>query len=981
MKRFILFLVSMVLFVGNYGMSAQTASVSGTVTDETGVPMTGVAVTVKNTMKGTLTDIDGKYVIAANAGEVLVFDFLGFEIQEITVGAEKVVNVTLKEQSTLLDQVVVVGYGTMESKMITSSIASVSGDNLLAGVGGVSVANALRGKVGSLVIAGSDSPNAGQTLQLRGMASVNAGKGPLVVIDGMPGGDIRSVLPEDIESIDVLKDASAGAIYGSRASGGVILITTKNANSLSEGTVRLTYTGELTHKTVMKRPDVLSAAEYLEFRKDEGAVDYGGEFDWYDAMINKNNFSHKHTINLQANSKVASVYGTFQYNDNEGIAIFDERTDIAGRINANFRLLNGWMNIGVKADYRQARRDSRTPNFAQAVRNNPTRSAYDPTSKTGYNVWQFETLEYNTIADSALRDYDGLDKWFKPEVSLKLNILPVDGLSYTQNMGYELRQWELHTFRNENHKTELDNNRRGTAYLGFSKTENVNAEGFFNYTKMFGEHSVNATAGYSYYEGNGESFSIENYDFPVQGIKYWDIGTGSFHKLGQSEISSSKNVTQKLLAFFGRVNYDYDSRYIASASIRRESSSKFAKNNRWGTFWSASAGWRISGEDFMENATWVSDLKVRAAYGVTGNSDFSTFYGALAYGSDGYFMMPNTGQYAVVYGPSINLNPDLKWEEQHGWNLGVDYSFFDNRLYGKFDWYNRKVVDMLYSVQVSQPPYAQQTMMQNIGNMRNRGWEFEIGADIVRTKDWKYSTNFIFSHDKTQILTLWGNSTYYEYAGFPAPGSPGNAIRMEEGTTIGQFYILKCAGIDEKTGDYLIYNKDGDIIQGKDSKAADKQYTGNFVPKVMASWNHSLSWKNLDFSMDLRSWIDFDVYNTLDMYYGIRSQAGTNALKSAYGKHKALTQEKKLTDYYLEDGSFLKIDAINIGYTLPLAGQTKNFIQNLRVYGTVNNVATFTGYTGMDPEVNVTGIDGGIEWWDGFYPRTRSFILGVQLTF
>ncbi len=411
-------------------------------------------------------------------------------------------------------------------------------------------------------------------------------------------------------------------------------------------------------------------------------------------------------------------------------------------------------------------------------------------------MWLNETLEYNTIADSNLRDYEGLDKWFMPEVSFKLNILPVQGLTFNQTLGYELRQWEEHTYTYKTSRGEIENARKGTAYLGFSKTENINAEGYGSYIRSWDKHNLNAMVGYSYYEGNGESFNMTNYDFSVEGVKYWDIGTGTYLKKGLASMGSSKNVTTKLFSYFGRVNYDYDNRYLLSASLRRESSSKFMKNNRWGTFWSVSGGWRISDEKFMENASWVSDLKIRAAYGVTGNSSFSTSYGALAYGSDGYFMMPNTGNYNIVYGPSINLNEDLKWEEQHGWNIGIDYSFFDDRLYGKFDWYNRKVVDMLYSVKVPQPPYPNTDMMKNIGSMTNRGWEFEIGADIVRSKDWSYTTNIILSHDKTKITTLYGDSTFFEDSGFPAPGSPGNAKRVEEGTTIGQFYLLKGAGID-----------------------------------------------------------------------------------------------------------------------------------------------------------------------------------------
>ncbi|MBO5331435.1 MAG: SusC/RagA family TonB-linked outer membrane protein [Alistipes sp.] len=965
---------------------AQAGKVAGKVTDASGTPLIGVSVTVKDTVKGTATDVDGNYALDAQKTDVLVFEFLGYKTQEITVGSQTVINVSLVEDMTAIDQVVVVGYGTMEKKMVTSSVSSVSGDALMPGAGNVSVANALRGKVGSLVISGTDSANAGQSLQLRGSASINGGTGPLVVIDGMPGGDIRSVLPEDIKSIDVLKDASAGAIYGSRAAGGVILITTKNASGLDEGTVRLSYTGEFSHKDVLKRPDVLNAEEFLEYRALQGAVDYGDNFNWYEEMLNKDNFSQKHTVNLQANSKKASIYATFQYNDLQGVAMEDERQDIAGRVNANFKAVEGWLDIAVKADYRRAVRNNNNPNFAQAIRNNPTRGAYDDKSNTGYNIWLYEDLQYNTIAAVKLYDYWGLDQWFKPEVSAKLNILPVQGLSYTQTMGYELRQWENHTYRWSTHQDEVSVNRKGTAYQGFSKTENINSEGYFNYINSFDKHNINATLGYSYYEYNNEGFNMTNYDFPVEATAVWDIGTGMYNKLGQASMSSSKAITQKLMSYFARVNYDYDGKYIVSASFRRESSSKFAKNNRWGNFWSVSAGWRISDEPWMENVSWIDDLKLRAAYGVTGNSDFSASYASMSYGSDGYFMMPASGNYAIAYGPAVTLNPSLKWEEQRGWNFGLDFSLFDNRLYGKFDWYNRKVVDMLFSVSVPQPPYALTSQMQNIGSLRNMGWEFEIGADIVRNKDWNYSTNFIFSHDRTEVLNLYGNGTFIDNAGFPSPGTPGNAHRLQEGRVFGEFYMRECVGIDKETGDFLIKHdtEDGkwEAIQGQKSSTDDRRTVGNYVPKVMASWNNRVSYKNWDFSMDIRSWIDFDVYNTLEMYFGLQKENDINLLKAAYTKNKDITQEKQLCSYFLQDGSFLKIDAINLGYTLPLKEKTNGLIQSLRIYGNINNVCTITGYEGMDPEVNVIGHSAGIEWWNsGFYPRARTYTLGVQLTF
>ncbi len=951
--------------------------VTGRVTDSSGTPLPGVTLVIKGRTTGTITDADGRYVLPEVPFDAsLVFSFVGMRSQEIQVDGRNIINITMADETIGIEEVVAIGYGTMEKKQVTSSISSVESKDLIAGVGGSSVAHALQGKVSGLIISGSDSPNSSNTLQLRGVASVNAGQTPLVVIDGMPGGDIRSVIQEDILSIDVLKDASAGAIYGTRAAGGVILITTRQGQARQDGKVNFTYTGEVTFKQERSRPEVLSAEEYLAH--DRG-TDYGSSVDWWNELINDNPTSQKHEINISGGSKFAQIYTTFMYNNDRGIAIEDERTDYAGRFNANFNFLDGWLELKTHVDYRQAKRNNNAPNFQQALRNNPTRSPYDADSQTGYNVWLNESLDYNVLADSKLYDYNGLDKWFKPDATVKLNIRSLPGLSFQQTFAYENRQWELQTYRSKYHREELENDRTGTAYIEFSKTENKSVEGYASYINNFGKNAVNAVAGYSYYEYNNEGYSMTNYNFTNDLVGVWDIGEGSYLSDGDASMSSNKAITQRLFSLYARANYVYDDKYMVTGTFRHEGSSKFSENNKWGNFWSVSGGWRISKESFMKNVRAVNDLKLRAGYGVTGNNDFGADYAATMYGSDAYWLLPD-GTWAYTYGKTKNINPDLKWEEQHEWNGGIDYSLFDNRLYGKFDVYRRKVKGMIYSVQVSQPPYTEQTMYENIGNMENKGWEFEIGGDIVRNKNWKYSTSMNFSNNKTRILTLWGNQTYYDYDSFPAPGSPGTAIRIEEGATVGSFYLWKFAGFDEN-GDFLLYDKDNDVIPASEKTDEDKRHVGNYMPKLIIAWNHRLSYKNWDLTVNMRSWIDFDVYNTIDMYFGLPTTSSElNVLKKAYTKNAGITGEKQLCDYFLDDGTFLKIDAINLAYNLNLKKYTR-FDSNARLYLTVNNVATFTKYSGIDPEVDVTGLDGGIEWFNGLYPQTRTYTLGIQLTF
>lgn len=951
-------------------------TVTITVTDESG-PLIGANVTVKGTTNGNTTDANG-YVMLQNVPDnaVITVSYIGYVSKEIPLDNQTSLRVRLVEDTKTLDEVVVIGYGTMEKKQVTSAVTSLSADDLMVGVSGSDISSALQGKIGGLIMTNLGSANSSTTFQLRGMTSINAGRAPLVVIDGFPGGDIRSLTQDDIKSIDVLKDASAGAIYGTRAASGVILITTKSGSN-TDGKVKLTYSSEFTKKQNYNAPEMLSGREYAQH---EIGTDYGSDVDWWDELINHNNFSQKHHLALEMGTEKAQVYTSFFYEKNQGIALQDERQDYGGRVNANFKLFDDWLEVRPNVDYRQAMRNNHYPNFQQALRNNPTRSPYDPESETGYNVWLNEQLDYNVVADAMLSTYEGLDKWFKPEVTFKLNIKPIPGLSYQQVLGYENRQWEHHFYNSRNHRDELEESRKGYAHLAFSKTENLTSEGYATYIKEFkGGHNLNAVAGYSYFENNGENFNMSNYNFAVDGVKFWDIGAGSYLSDGKAGMSSGKNITERLFSLFARANYSYQDKYLLQASIRHEGSSKFAADNRWANFWSLSAGWRISNEKFMEDIKWVDDLKVRFGYGVTGNNDFSASYMANMLGSDAYWMLPN-GEWAYSYGKTQNVNQNLGWEEKKEWNLGLDFSFFDNRLYGKFDYYRRKVDNLIYSVKVPQPPYTQGSQWQNIGSMESKGWEFEVGGDIIRTKDFVWTSNLNLSHNTGKILTLWGNNTYYNGNGFVAPGSPGDAARMEEGSTIGSFYLWKFAGFDDDGG-FLLYNKDGEVIPAAQKTENDKQYMGNYTPKLVVGWSHTLAYKNFDLGINLRSWIDFDVYNTINMYFGIQGQGNTNVLKAAYGKFSHIKGEKQICDYYLEDGTFLKIDAITLGYTLPMKKYTK-FIDRIRLYGTVGNVCTITGYSGMNPEVNITGWEGGTEkFWSDFYPVVRTYTLGLQLNF
>ena len=445
--------------IGSESVMQKDRTVTVIVSDSSG-ELIGANVLVKGTTLGNVTDLNGCVVLQhVPSNAILEISFIGYKTKEVPVKDQSLIKVTLLEDSKTLEEVVVVGYGTMEKKQVTSAVTSLSADDMLQGVGGADITTALQGKISGLLLQNNGSVNGGTTIQLRGMTSINAGRSPLVVIDGFPGGDIRSINQDDIKSIDVLKDASAGAIYGTRAASGVILITTKSGSN-TNGKARLTYSTEFSKKQDWGKPRMLTADEY---REHQVGIDYGDDVDWWEELIDDNNFSQKHNLSIDLGTENARMYASFFYQKNEGIAIDDSRQDYGGRINANFKLFDGWLEVRPNVDYRQAWRNNNWPNFQQALRNNPTRSPYDPESETGFNVWTGENLDYNVLANAQLYDYEGLDKWFKPEVSFKLNIKAVLGLSFTQTLGYENRQWELHQFRSRYHLDEINNNRNGWA--------------------------------------------------------------------------------------------------------------------------------------------------------------------------------------------------------------------------------------------------------------------------------------------------------------------------------------------------------------------------------------------------------------------------------------------------------------------------------------------------------------------------------------
>lgn len=959
---------------GNWRGTAEAPAViiKGTVMNDKNEPLVGASVVIKGTTIGTTTGEDGSFKLesSGNSGAIIV-SFTGYTTQELSFSGESSLKVKLLPLVKVVDEVVVIGYGTSTRKDLTTAISTIKPKDFVQGA--VSPLLSIQGKIPGLNVVSDNGtdPNAGITLQLRGINSINASQGPLVVIDGVPGGDLRTVVKEDIESIDVLRDASAAAIYGTRASGGVILITTKKAKA---GQLNVTFTTELFMETLRKRPEVLSAAEYLEHQRGD---DLGHSTDWYEQVTNKNPFSQRYVLNLNGGQENARISATLNARNANGMAIGSDRQEIGGRVNTYFKILDGLLELTSNISYQQTKRN-RTDNniFNMAMLLNPTDTPFDPADVTGYKIPTGGYDYFNPLAEVKLRKDAVQSKTLLANARLKLNI--TKSLSSSAMFAINSNNDYERYYRSSQHRISRANNVAGYASQKYGQSSNRTFEWTGNYRKSFlNAHTVDAVVGYTYQDFNGEGFDANNSDFSVDGLGENDLGNGRFLKDGRAGMGSYKNPTVKLAAFFGRVSYNYLDRYLVTASVRREGSSKFAKENRWGTFPGVSVAWRISQESFLKNSRFLSDLKLRGGYGETGNEGFGSETAFRMYSPDTWWLV--NGQWVTTYGVRHNQNANIKWEVKKELNVGLDFGLFDNRITGSFDIYNRKVKDLLYAISVSQPPAIYENTIMNVGSMENKGFEGSITGVIVSNKNWDYSSTIVFSHNKSYLTTLYGSNSFIDRKSLPGPGSPGNAVRLYPGEEIGRFFIWRSAGFTEE-GNWMLYDKSGKPfdVSKQPKKQEDKSFVGNAVPRLILSWNHTVRYKNFDAGVYMRSWLGYDVFNMINMYYGIASVKNINVLKDSYQKYSHIKGEKELSDFWLEKGNFLKLDALTLGYTF-----TKDMIkpfQGLRVYATGRDLFVITKYSGLDPEVNINGLEPGFEELN-VYPKTRTFMVGVQVNF
>lgn len=960
--------------------------VTGKVKDSSGEPVIGASVVVKgNNTMGTITDFDGNFMLDVPTKSVLVISYIGYVTQEVPTVEKKSLEIILKEDTKTLDEVVVIGYGTQRKGDVTSSVASVKADNFVKGAV-KDVGQLIQGKVAGLAITNPNGDPTGSTqIRLRGTNTIGgANTAPLVLIDGIPG-ELGTVAPEDVESVDVLKDGSAAAIYGTRGTNGVILITTKQAKGVDINQVE--YNGYVSTSLIAKKLDMLNADEFRTLYPDQ---DHGADTDWIDE-ISRTPISHVHNLSLMGGNSKTNYIANLNYASRQGIMKKSDFESFQGRIEVTHRMFDDKLKLKFGLFGKKNQMESTTSGgsfrgwvYGQATRRNPTDPVRNEDGTWNENVSKFEYE--NPLA--LLYEAEGNVK--KTQLRYNGNIVynPITDLTLSAVFSYIRDNMNRGYGETLSHISALRDGLAGWSSVGaYTKMEKL-MELTAQYNKEIGAHKFSVLGGYSYNETDFEELWIDNYGFQDDYFGGWhNIGIGSALKDGKANIGSKKTPTN-LIGFFGRATYSFKNRYLLMGALRYEGASQlWGTDNAWGLFPSVSVGWRITEEAFMKNQKIFDDLKLRVGYGVTGSQPKDPFLGVamLKYGSYAFV----NGNWIQTIVPASNPNPDLKWEEKKETNIGLDFVSWGGRLSGSIDYYNRDVDGLIYEYGVPTPPNLYNKTMANGGTMRNRGVEVLVTVVPVQNKDFEWSTTGTFSLNSNKLISLSGSIFKSDYDYFNTgtveySGQVADSHRVQVGESIGNFYGFKVVDVDSE-GRWIYEDRNGELVNYKDFTHApeDKHVIGNGLPKWYAGWNNTLRYKNFDLNVTMRGAFGFQIINGGRMNYeNVKNSRFENRLKSVndlvFGKHTLSPEvEPEFNSYYVEDGDYWKIDNITLGYSF---GQVGKYIKSLRIYGSVLNALTITGYKGIDPEVSTDGLTPGYDTRDR-YPSVRSFTFGVNVKF
>lgn len=961
------------------------SKVSGTVKDANGEPLMGVSVMEVGTNNGAVTDINGNYTLNVKPGAKLKLSYIGFTSKTIKASGNS--QIVLDEDNTALNEVVVVGYGTMRRKDVTSSITTVKAEDLNQGVF-TDPGQMLQGKVPGLVVSSTADPNGSPTITLRGASTLRTGAmSPYYVVDGIPGVDISIVSPEDIESIDVLRDATATAIYGSKAANGVIIITTKKG---AEEKTNVSYNGYVAFDNILKKYDVCTADDLRQYAKDNNITlkDGGANTDWQDEVL-RTGISHNHNVNISGGNGSTNYMISADLRKREGVIKMTGFDRFNVRSLVSTKTLKDHLTVSLGANMMYGKHFG-VPSGNEGASVLDAMNYYSPTNaiKNADGIWTVGSGSKNYNPLALMEENKSETVWKRNQFVGKTALELWKGFVWSVNYSWNNYQSTYSAYNTRNSQLEGIGNKNGQAtrntYFGREQT----FETYLNYDFKVGKSKWGLMGGYSWEEkknNDGFGLSVEGYyndDLGWYNMSYAQTILGVQNSVQSGYLEKVRNIS-----FYGRVNYSFDSRYMLQATIRRDGSSVFGKNNRWGTFPSVSAAWNITEEKFMQNQHIFDNLKLRAGYGISGNAmGFDVYSSYNTYGASGTFVYD--GKTYRTYGATKNANPDLKWESTGMLNIGLDFAFLKGRLNGTVEVYHKKTKDLIWSYPVSTTQYIYGWMDANVGEMTNKGIEFTLNAVPVRTKNFMWSTTLNLSHNKNTVDKMQ-NETFHTtnltqgdpmVAGVSADGW---TQRIMEGEPIGTFYTYQYAGIVNGRSEYYVLDENGNRTGETTNNPSlkDRSITGCAQPKLNAGWNNTLTYKNWSLNAFITGVFGNDVYNSARAHYTAAQMFsdGKNVLKEFLSNPVGDASSSLPSDRYIEKGSYVRLQTLSLSYTF--RNCFNDWIQDLTLYGTANNLFTITNYKGLDPEVNMGGIDPGIDYRWSRYPHTRTFMVGVKINF
>lgn len=1024
------------LFIGLTGLvaTAQTYEIKGTVSDSGGYPLPGVSIVVKNTTKGASSDFDGNFVVSnVSNGETLLFTYIGYAPKEIMITNSNELAVVLEEDTQSLEAVVVVGYGTQKKSVVTGSISSVKAADL-EGLPVERVEQALQGRVAGVVIAAdAGQPGSSSTVRIRGITTLGTND-PLWVIDGVvvDAGGIGYLNQSDIASMEVLKDAASQAIYGARSAGGVILVTTKKGK---KGKIRVSYNGFVGISAASKKLSLLNAAEYGAVLNEASIADGGPIIfsdvralgvgtNWQDVIFNDAAMRTSHEISVSGGNDVSTFYASFGLTDQEGIVMSEvsqfNRKNI--RLNSTHKLSNIFK-VGQTLGYAHKRSMGITTNseyggpLSSAIHLDPltpvvitdpvvansapysTQNVFRDENGNPYGISEMVGQEMtNPLADiqRSIGNYGWSDDFVG---NAFIEVTPIEGLVFKSSVSGKMSYWGDESFTPEYYLQTTSVNAQNRLYRGRSKGFGWNLENTILYTKTVNLHNFSVLLGQGVYiDDISSGTSITYFDLPVDNR---EDASFNFAVTDDQILGSTWTADQhKVTSLFSRITYNFDEKYLFTGIVRRDGSSRFGENNRFGVFPSFSAGWNVTNEDFWPENNILNKLKVRGGYGVTGNDAIGNFgYLALVSGGRNYIFGSDGGIIYAGYSPDASDNPDLKWEETSQTNVGFEARLF-NDLNVTFDYFIKKTTGILQTVDI--PGYVGTgDPLGNVADMQNMGLELELGFK-KDFGDFRFSANGNVSYLKNEV-TFLGNGKEYITSGVGFQ-SMGDVTRIQVGESVNSFYGYSTNGVFQNTAEVTSYvNASGVIIQpdavpgdfkwvDTDGDGSitdnDKSFLGTPLPKFTFGLTLNLKYKAFDFMVFTQGVAGNKIFQGLRRLDVTDANYQTSILNRWTGEgstnsNPRLTNEDpngnygKFSDYYLEKGDFLRVKTIQFGFTLPSEVVNQIGAQKLRVYVTGENLYTFTNYTGFDPEIggSVMGID------RGFYPQARSLMFGLNLQF